>query len=87
MSYERASRVTTQTMSVDVPRVPANVPSNAGQVLSSSLRTVQRRDLATGIASVGFNTGQTQWLVSVTTPMASWLSSDALAPSRSQCPR
>jgi hypothetical protein len=80
MSYERASRVTTQTMSVDVPRVPANVPSNAGQVLSSSLRTVQRRDLATGIASVGFNTGQTQWLVSVTAPMASWLSSDALAP-------
>ncbi len=80
MSYERASRVTTQTMNVDVPRVSANVPSNAGQVVSSSLRTVQRRDLATGIASVGFNTGQTQWLVSVTAPMASWLSSDALAP-------
>jgi len=71
MSYERASRVTTQTMNVDVPRV---------QISSSSLRTVQRRDLATGIASVGFNTGQTQWLVSVTAPMASWLSSDALAP-------
>jgi hypothetical protein len=80
MSYERASRVTTQAMHVDVPRVSTSVPSNAGQVLSSSLRTVQRRDLATGIASVGFNTGQTQWLVSVTAPVASWLRSDALAP-------
>jgi hypothetical protein len=67
-------------MHVDVPRVSTSVPSNAGQVLSSSLRTVQRRDLATGIASVGFNTGQTQWLVSVTAPVASWLRSDALAP-------
>jgi hypothetical protein len=80
MSYERAIRVTSQTMSVDIPRVSVSVPSNAGQVTSSSLRTVQRRDLATGIASVGFNTGQTQWLVSVTAPVASWLRSDALAP-------
>lgn len=81
MSVERAARVTSQTMTVDVPRVPASVPSSAGQVLSSStLRTVQRRDLAAGIASLGFNTGQTQWLVSVSAPVASWLRSDALAP-------
>lgn len=81
MSFERATRVTTQTMTVDVPRVAVSVPANAGQMLSSStLRTVQRRDLATGIASVGFNTGQTQWLMSVTAPVANWVNSDALAP-------
>jgi hypothetical protein len=82
MSFERATRVTTQTLTVDVPRVAVNVPTNAGQLSSSSstLRTVQRRDLATGIASAGFNTGQTQWLLSVTAPVASWINSDALAP-------
>jgi hypothetical protein len=87
MSYERATRVTTQTMTLDVPRVAMSVPTNAGQVLSSStLRTVQRRDLATGIASVGFNTGHTQWLMSVTAPVASWITSDALAPQPQQVP-
>jgi hypothetical protein len=86
MSYERASRVTTQALDVDVPRVGMTVPSNAGQVVSSSLRTVQRRDLATGVASVGFNTGQTQWLVSVTAPVASWVRSDALAPKPQDVP-
>lgn len=81
MSFERATRVTTQTFTVDVPRVAITVPSTAGRLLSSStLRTVQRRDVATGIASAGFNTGQTQWLVSVTAPVARWLSGDALAP-------
>lgn len=81
LSYERATRVTNQTMTVDVPRVPMSVPAAAGEVVgSSTLRTVQRRDLATGIASVGFNTGQTQWLMSVTSPMANWQRNDALAP-------
>lgn len=81
MSFERASRVTSQTMTVDVPRVSMQVPSNAGQVVNSStLRTVQRRDLATGIAALGFNTGQTQWLLSVTAPIANWVEGDALAP-------
>lgn len=80
MSYERASRVTTQSLTLEVPRIGMNVPPGAGQVVSSALRTVQRRDLATGIAAVGFNTGQTQWLLSVTAPMASWVRSDALAP-------
>ncbi|AMW05557.1 glycogen-binding domain-containing protein [Gemmatimonas phototrophica] len=82
MSFERATRVTTQTLTVDVPRVAVNVPNSAGQLSgsSSTLRTMQRRDLATGIASAGFNTGQTQWLLSVTAPVASWINSDALAP-------
>lgn len=87
LSLERASRVTSQTMTVDVPRVAMNVPAAAGEVLSSStLRTVQRRDLATGIAAVGFNTGQTQWLVSVTAPIVSWVQSDALAPKPQSVP-
>lgn len=81
MSFERATRVSSQTMTVDVPRVAMNVPTSAGQVLASStLRTVQRRDLATGIASVGFNTGETQWLMSVSAPVVSWVRGDALAP-------
>lgn len=80
MSYERAARVITQSLTLEVPRVGMNVPPSAGQVVSSALRTVQRRDLATGIAAVGFSTGQTQWLLSVTAPMASWVRSDALAP-------
>lgn len=81
MSIERASRVTTQTITVDVPSQAVSLPSNAGRLMSSSeLRTVQQRDLATAIASLGFNTGSTQWLMSVTAPFASWLKTDALAP-------
>jgi hypothetical protein len=86
MSYERANRVTSQAMTVDIPRVAASVPANAGQVQSSTLRTVQRRDLATGIASVGFNTGHTQWLMSVTAPVVNWVNSDALAPKPQSVP-
>jgi hypothetical protein len=86
MSYERANRVTSQAMTVDIPRVAASVPANAGQVQSSTLRTVQRRDLATGIASVGFNTGHTQWLMSVTAPVVNWVNSDALAPKAQSVP-
>lgn len=53
---------------------------------SRSLRTMQRRDLATGMASAGFNTGSTTWLVSVSAPVATWISSDALAPSAQPIP-
>lgn len=87
MSIERATRVTTQTFTVDVPRPMVNVPTGAGRLTNSStLRTVQRRDLATGIASAGFNTGQAQWLLSVTAPVARWISSDALAPNPQKIP-
>lgn len=81
MSMERATRVTTQTMTVDGLNVPASRANTVGAMANSStLRTVQRRDLATGIASVGFNTGATTWLLSVTAPVASWISADDLAP-------
>jgi hypothetical protein len=80
MSMERATRVTTQTITVDEPNTGA-LPAAARRMVSSrSLRTLQRRDLATGIASLGFHTGATGWLVSVSAPVASWVSSDALAP-------
>lgn len=81
MSMERATRVTTQTITVDEPNLIAALPTSAGRMVSSrTLRTLQRRDLATGIASLGFHTGATGWLVSVTAPVATWISSDALAP-------
>ncbi len=81
MSMERASRVTTQTITVDEPAIVASLPASAGRMVSNrTLRTVQRRDLATGIASLGFHTGATGWLVSVSAPMATWISRDALAP-------
>ena len=87
MSFERATRVTTQTFTVNIPRPMVNVPTGAGRLTNSStLRTVQRRDLATGIASAGFNTGQTQWLLSVTAPVARWITSDALAPTPQSIP-
>jgi hypothetical protein len=82
MSVERATRVTTQTITIDEPSVIASLPSSApGRVVSSrTVRTLQRRDVATGIASAGFNTGATTWLLSVTSPVATWITSDALAP-------
>lgn len=80
LSLERATRVTTQTVTVD-GSAPASVRLGSdGTSMSSTLRTVQRRDLATGLASMGFNTGSTEWLLSVTAPVASWVSSDELAP-------
>ncbi|MBL0939193.1 MAG: glycogen-binding domain-containing protein [Gemmatimonadaceae bacterium] len=87
MSLERASRVTTQTITVDEPDMVANLPSSAGRMVSNrTLRTLQRRDLASGMASVGFHTGPTTWLVSVTAPMATWISQDALAPKPQEVP-
>ena len=88
MSVERATRFTTQTITVDEPSLVRSAPAaGADRVVSSrSVRTMQRRDLATGIASVGFNTGATTWLLSVTAPVASWISSDALAPAAQPIP-
>ncbi len=81
-SVERASRVTTQTLTLDEPdpSMPLPLPM-AGRVVSTrTTRSLQRRDIATGIASLGFETGPTTWLVSVTSPVATWITSDALAP-------
>ena len=80
-SVERATRVTTQTLTINVN--DGAPPSPAGAERDVSTRTVrglQRRDIATGIAAMAFNTGSAAWLVSVTSPVATWITSDALAP-------
>jgi len=81
-SVERATRVTTQTLTIDAPEeqgfVTVGLPGR--MVSTQTLRTLQRRDLATAMASLGFTTHRTTWLVSVAAPVAKWVSSDALAP-------
>ncbi len=88
VSLERASRVTTQTITVsEANAVP--ITTTLGLVrrsTSRTQRTLQRRDVATGMASMGFNTGSTTWLLSVATPLATSLSSDDLAPKAAPVP-
>jgi len=95
MSVEHATRVTTQTLVVNeaVPvsygsrsRTSTWAPPVNGGTATYTQRTLQRRDVASGIASVGFDTGPTTWLLSVTAPVASWISADALAPSPQHLP-
>ena len=80
-SVERATRVTTQTLTIDTddggPPAPAGADRN---VTVRTIRGLQRRDIATGIAAMGFNTGSASWLVSVTAPVATWITSDELSP-------
>jgi hypothetical protein len=81
-AVERATRVTTQTLTIDqaddaAPYLP---PQPGRLVHSQTLRTLQRRDLATAMASLGFTTHHTSWLVSVAAPVAKWITSDPLAP-------
>ncbi len=86
-SVERATRTTTQTLTIDEPdAIMPNVAGSTRLVSNRTTRTLQRRDIATGIASLGFNTGPTKWLVSVTSPVATWMSSDALSPTPSMLP-
>ncbi|MEP6762700.1 MAG: hypothetical protein ABJB66_00250 [Gemmatimonadaceae bacterium] len=81
MSVERATRVTTQTLSIKTndgfPTSPLQPPALA---VVRTLRGVQRREIATGLVSLGWSTGRTTWLASLTAPMAAWITSDALAP-------
>lgn len=88
VSVERASRVTTQTITVsEADAIP--VMTSLGLVrrsTSRTQRTLQRRDVATGMASMGFNTGSTTWLLSVASPLVSSLSSDDLAPKAAPVP-
>ncbi len=87
-SMERATRTTTQTLSINEPDA-ISMPTGGGAtrlVSNRTTRSLQRRDIATGIASLGFNTGPTTWLVSVTSPVATWISSDALSPSPTALP-
>lgn len=85
VSVERATRVTTQTLVIDVGEEVPALPSAPGPSAerASTIRTmrgVQRRDVATGIAAMGFNMGAASWLVTVTSPVVSNFSSDALSP-------
>lgn len=87
MAFERATRVITQTITVDEPGPLASTPEDGSRMLSTrSLRTMQRRDLATAMASMGFSTGSTTWLLSITTPVAAWISADELAPTPEPIP-
>lgn len=81
-SLDRASRVTTQTITIDETGFssPLPLPGAARIMTTRTTRSLQRRDIATGIASMDFTTGPTTWLISVTSPIATWITSDALAP-------
>jgi hypothetical protein len=80
-SVERATRVTTQTLTIDASDGLPPTPIAAERVVTTrTVRGLQRRDIATGIAAMGFATGSASWLVSVTAPVATWITSDALSP-------
>lgn len=79
VSVERATRVTTQTISIhSIDNGPITLPQQQVTVVRQ-LRAVQRREIATGLASVGWRTGSTSWLTSVSAPLYSWVTNDGLA--------
>ncbi|MGV3709301.1 MAG: hypothetical protein ACO1Q7_10705 [Gemmatimonas sp.] len=80
LSVERATRVTTQTLMIRPSDLPPNLPQQGGETLVRTLRGVQRREIATGLASVGWRTGSTAWLTSVAAPLYTWISKDVLTP-------
>ncbi len=81
MAFDRASRVTTQTVTFTEPEgaIPSPMPIGGLTSTTRTTRSLQRRDIATGIASMGFTTGPSTWLISVTSPVASWVTNDALS--------
>lgn len=81
-SVERATRVTTQTVTIDETNFTGPLPvlPDARVYSTRTTRSFQRRDIATGIASMGFHAGPSTWLVSVTSPLATWITSDDLSP-------
>jgi hypothetical protein len=82
LAVERATRVTTQTIDIetasDLPMVPLS--ASARSSVSRTTRGLQSREIATGLASMGWNTGRTVWLALITAPVASWINVDALSP-------
>lgn len=72
-SVERATRTATQTQFI-------NLDGASSRSSTQSTRVLRRRDIATGITSLGFHTGPTNWLISVTAPLATWLNTDAQSP-------
>lgn len=82
LSVERATRVSTQTLSIQtIDNFPVQ-PTSTGEPTSitRTLRAMQRRETATGLASVGWRTGGTSWLGSVSAPIYSWITRDASFP-------
>lgn len=79
VSVERSTRVTTERTTQLVEPLFEAVPLRTS-------RTREYRDVATGIASANFRTGSTDWLVSVTGPIATWENGDASSPRRARPP-
>lgn len=80
LSVERATRVTTQTISIQpVNDLPVAQPVKPDPIVRT-LRGIQRREIATGLASIGWRTGRTAWLSSVSAPLYTWISKDVLTP-------
>ena len=80
LSVERATRVTTQTIVIQpISDAPLALPITPNAIVRT-MRGVQRREIATGLASVGWRTGRTAWLSSVSAPIHSWISKDVLTP-------
>ena len=80
LSVERATRVTTQTVVIQpLNDTPIAQPTKPDAIIRT-LRGIQRREIATGLASVAWRTGRTAWLTSVSAPIYSWISEDALTP-------
>ncbi len=77
-SFDRATRVSTQTLTINESNGAIPMANIERVQTTRTLKSLQRRDIASSVASIGFNTGPTQWLVSVTAPIATWIASDAL---------
>jgi hypothetical protein len=81
VALERATRVTTQRSNItESPEEDELSPAPEGSPL------MERRDMATGLASASFRTGATDWLVSVTSPLANWVNQSSSAPRPQRVP-
>lgn len=80
LAVERATRVTTQTIRIQsFNDLPVATP-RLNDAVVRTMRSLQRREVATGLASVGWRTGPTSWLTSVSAPLYAWITSDASLP-------
>ena len=82
VSVERATRVSTQTISIHATDNFSVLPSAPGATTSvtRTVRALQRREVATGLASIGWRTGGTSWMGSITAPLYAWITRDAAFP-------
>jgi hypothetical protein len=80
VSLERATRVTTQRVAL------AENPIFDPKLVQQFTQATERRDIATGLASASFRTGATDWLVSVSSPLASWVDNSGEAPRPQRTP-